>query len=163
MLHFLHASCLLSVLMNWAHALSTASKDQGQSCTMHQWNSTGCTTAGNYVGLSNLSSADDCCAACAANTTSYGCFGWTFHEAGTIASENVSMCYLSTHPRRKPGVKGATCGCRNQDCTAEPTPTCRPIYRPPSPQRTPLPPGIKRQPNLVSVIIDDLVGASRPA
>lgn len=156
MLHLLHASCLYSMLIIWAHALSTTSKEKGRSCTMSQWESAGCTTAGNYVGLSNLSSADDCCAACAANATNYGCYGWTFHQPGTISKKNVSMCYLSTHPRRKAGVKGATCGCRNQDCTGAAS-TCRPIYRPPLAQRTTLPPGIKRQPNIVSVIIDDMV------
>ena len=151
----LRAFCVLCVVVNWANALPSG-KDNAQSCMMHQWASSGCTTAGNYIGISNLSSADECCAACAANATSSGCFGWTFHQAG--GKYKTSTCDLSTHPRRRAGVKGASCGCRNQDCSgAKPSGTCRPIYRPPPPRRTSLPPGIKQQPNLVSVIVDDLV------
>ena len=98
--------------------------------------------AGHYAKLTDLHSADECCAACAVNVT--GCNGWSFvpHD---------SICYLASNPQRRPDVN-ATCGCRNADCTVP----CKPIRRPPAPQLIPLPSGIARRPNFISIIVDDL-------
>ena len=138
------ATMLLATLLS----LSSASAD-ASSCTMHRWNSSGCTTAGNYVELSSLHSADECCAACAANET--GCSAWTFH-----ASPTSPICCLSANPKRGTHpVNNATCGCRTEDC-APPAVACDPIYRPPRSEPTPRPAGITRSPNFVTVIVDDL-------
>ena len=115
------------------------------------YNNSGCTTAGHYAET-NATSADDCCAQCAADAK---CFGWTFHPfSGGVDVDVGGKCDVSDKPNLKIGVAGATCGCRTDDCSS--TSTCKPVPRPTASTRVPLPPGITSPPHIVSILIDDL-------
>ena len=128
--------------------------DSLAACSMHTFNNSGCTTAGNYASLPNVPTAAACCAACASNAT--GCFGWTFHAA--LKAKGRS-CNLASNPRLQVGVQGATCGCRNTGCAAPAPPPpppvpCVPVKRPPAPAPSMLPVG--KRPHILTVLVDDL-------
>lgn len=131
------------------HPLSERQPQCAAGTVIH--NATGCTSAGNYASPS-ASSPAACCALCAANAT---CFAWTFHPSGA----DIGACDLTTVPRvvTNPDTKAATCGCRTADCSpAPPAPPgpCEPVVRPPRPTPAPLPPGITKQPHIISMLID---------
>ena len=145
------ALLLLADLATAAAAAAAAAAIPAATCSFTIYNATGCTAAGAYSTVSNLKTPGDCCAACSRNAS---CASWSFH--GT-----ESACYLSDRPKMatNPGTAQTTCGCRLPGCPAPqtpPPPPCEPVVRPPKSKRAPLPPGVKTQPHIVTVLVDDL-------
>ena len=109
-------------------------------------------------------SADACCTICTQNESGTGhprCAAWTYlpysyHANGVCIMSQTANCQPIDSPTGE-GAVGA-CDPSNSQCKVPSVPdplVCEPVKRPAWPPTSkPLPPGIKRPPHIVSILVD---------